>query len=92
MDRTSAASSADSTNTSIGITLQGDIYSGGLKAAEYRKSLAQVDAAKAGLRQARIAVDQGVANAWAQLAIASASLEATDRQIRASRVALRGAR
>ena len=92
VDRTSALSGANSTNTSVGIALQGDIYSGGLKSAEYRKALAQIDAAQAGLRQARIAIDQGVANAWAQLAIASASLEATDRQIRASRVALRGAR
>ncbi|SMR82611.1 outer membrane protein [Aliiroseovarius halocynthiae] len=77
---------------SVGVTLQGTIYAGGRLSAEYRKAIAQSEAARAGLHQTRIAVDQGVANAWAQLAIASASLQATDRQIRASRVALRGAR
>jgi len=40
----------------------------------------------------RHTVDQNVGTAWAQLAIATAQIEATDRQIRASRVALRGAR
>ncbi|WP_424940597.1 TolC family outer membrane protein [Aliiroseovarius sp. S253] len=77
---------------SVGVTLQGTIYAGGRLSAEYRKAIAQSEAARSGLHQTRIAVDQGVANAWAQLAIASASLQATDRQIRASRVALRGAR
>lgn len=77
---------------SVGVALQGTIYAGGRLSAEYRKAIAQSEAARAGLHQARIAIDQGVANAWAQLAIASASLQATDRQIRASRVALRGAR
>ncbi|MCK0143016.1 TolC family outer membrane protein [Aliiroseovarius sp. F20344] len=77
---------------SVGVALQGTIYAGGRLSAEYRKAIAQSEAARAGLHQTRLAVDQGVANAWAQLAIASASLQATDRQIRASRVALRGAR
>lgn len=79
-------------NHSVGVELQGTIYAGGRLSAEYRKAIAQSEAARAALHQTRIAVDQGVANAWAQLAIASASLQATDRQIRASRVALRGAR
>lgn len=82
----------DQVSHSVGVSLQGTIYAGGRLSAEYRKAIAQSEVARAGLHQTRIAVDQGVANAWAQLAIASASLEATDRQIRASRVALRGAR
>ncbi|WP_371171370.1 TolC family outer membrane protein [Aliiroseovarius sp. 2305UL8-7] len=82
----------DSTSASVGIRLQGTIYAGGRLSAEYRKAVAQAEAAKAGLHYARHGVDQGVANAWAQLAIARASLEATDRQIRANRVALRGTR
>ncbi|MCK8463002.1 TolC family outer membrane protein [Aliiroseovarius sp. S1339] len=86
------AGGQDFFSNSVGVALQGTIYSGGKLSAEYRKAIAKAEAARAGLHQARLAVDQGVANAWAQLAIAAASLEATERQIRASRVALRGAR
>lgn len=82
----------DFVSNSVGIALQGPIYSGGKLSADYRKAVANAEAARAGLHQVRLGVDQGVANAWAQLAIAAASLEATERQIRASRVALRGAR
>ncbi|MDE9451019.1 TolC family outer membrane protein [Aliiroseovarius sp. Z3] len=83
---------ADFVSNSVGVALRGTIYSGGKLSADYRKAVANAEAARAGLHQARLGVDQGVANAWAQLAIAAASLEATERQIRASRVALRGAR
>ena len=83
---------SDSVSASVGLRLQGTIYAGGRLSAEYRKSVAQAEAARAGLHRARHLVDQGVANAWAKLAIARASLEATDRQIRANRVALRGTR
>ncbi|WP_191285005.1 TolC family outer membrane protein [Aliiroseovarius zhejiangensis] len=82
----------DFVSNSVGVALRGTVYSGGKLSAEHRKAVANAEAARAGLHQARLAVDQGVANAWAQLAIAAASLEATERQIRASRVALRGAR
>ncbi|MCK8482699.1 TolC family outer membrane protein [Aliiroseovarius sp. S2029] len=82
----------DFVSNSVGVALRGTVYSGGKLSAEHRKAVANAEAARAGLHQALLAVDQGVANAWAQLAIAAASLEATERQIRASRVALRGAR
>lgn len=86
----------DGTNGSfdnrIGLTLQGEIYAGGKRSAEYRKSIARAEQARSGLQLARVAVDQNVATAWSQMAIAAARLEAADRQIRASRVALRGAR
>jgi len=82
----------DFVSNNVGVSLRGTIYSGGKLSADYRKAVANAEAARAGLHQTRLAVDQGVANAWAQLAIAAASLEATERQIRASRVALRGAR
>lgn len=91
-DRSNSAPGMDTVNSNVGIAVQGQIYAGGLRAAEYRKAVAQSEAARAALHQVRHAVDQGVANAWAQLAIASASLEASERQIRANRVALRGAR
>lgn len=79
-------------NNEIGVRLQGQIYAGGGNSARYRKAIAQAEQARAALQLARIAVDQNVANAWSQMSIAAASLEATERQIRASRVALRGAR
>lgn len=79
-------------NNQIGVTLSGQLYAGGGKSASYRKSIAQAEQARAALQLARIAVDQNVANAWSQMSIAAARLEATERQIRASRVALRGAR
>jgi len=80
------------TSTQMGVTLSGPIYQGGRLSALYRKAVAQSDAARSGLHLAGHGIDQGVANAWAQLAVAAAGRDATDRQIRATRVALRGTR
>lgn len=79
-------------NASLGVTLAGPIYQGGRLSALYRQAKAQADAARAALLLAAQGVEQDVANAWAQLAVAQASVQATDQQIRARRVALRGAR
>lgn len=75
---------------SVGVTLSGPIYQGGQLASAHRKSAAQRDAARAGLRLASIGIDQNVGVAWAQLAVANAGLQATEQQIRAARVAFRG--
>ena len=88
----SSTAPTDFTRGNVGVTLSGPIYQGGKLSALYRQSMAQAEAAKAGLHIAVQGVEQAVANAWAQLAIAQASITATDQQIRASRVALRGAR
>jgi len=80
------------TTGSVGVTLSGPIYQGGKLSALYRQSLAQTEAARAALHVTVQGVEQTVANAWAQLAVAAASIEATNQEIRASRVALRGAR
>jgi outer membrane protein len=85
-------SSGPNAGLSGSLTLSGPIYSGGRLSALYRQSLAQAEAARAGLHVTLRNVEQAVGNAWAQLSIASASLQASDRQIRASTVALRGAR
>ena len=82
----------DTTNTQLGITLSGPIYQGGRLSALYRKAQAQRDAARAGLHLTRASIEQGVSNAWAGLAVAAASIEASQRQIRAATVALRGTR
>lgn len=82
----------DATRLTAGVTMSGVIYAGGQLSAAYRQTRAQADAARAALHVSVIGAEQSVGNAWAQLAIAQASLQATDQQIRASRVALRGAR
>lgn len=82
----------NTTSASVGVTVAGPIYQGGRLSALYRKAKAQAEAARAALHIAVNGVEQQVANAWAQLAVAQASLQATDQQIRASQVALRGAR
>jgi outer membrane protein len=79
-------------SSQAGISVSGPIYQGGKLSALYRQALARAEAERANLHLVRHTVDQNVGTAWAQLAIATAQIEATDRQIRASRVALRGAR
>ncbi len=76
----------------IGVRLSGPLYQGGALAASARKAAAQRDAARAGLHLAASAVDQAVGSAWAGVSVAEARLAATDQQIRAARVALRGVR
>ena len=57
-----------------------------------RSSMAQRDAQRANLHVVRQDVEQEVGNAYAALASARAQLEASDRQIRAARIAFRGIR
>ncbi len=90
--QTSDPANNDYFSSNAGISISGPIYQGGKLSALYRQALAQAEAQRANLHLVRHTVDQNVGNAWAQLAIATAQIEATDRQIRASRVALRGAR
>jgi len=83
---------SDFRSGNVGVGIGGPIYQGGKLSALYRQALARAEAERANLHLVRHTVDQNVGTAWAQLAIATAQIEATDRQIRASRVALRGAR
>ncbi|MCR8726662.1 TolC family outer membrane protein [Frigidibacter sp. ROC022] len=80
------------TSSSLNLTLSGPIYQGGKLSAAYRKAIAQRDAARSGLLQQSVLVEQNVGIAWSQVAVAAAQLEASDRQIRASTVAYRGVR
>ncbi|NKW71839.1 TolC family outer membrane protein [Rhodobacteraceae bacterium R_SAG10] len=77
---------------SFGLTLSGPIYQGGGLASVHRQAAARRDATRAALHMARLAVDQNVGNAWSQLVVAKAELQATEQQIRAARVAFRGVR
>ena len=77
-------------SATIGLELGGAIYQGGKLSSLYRQAVARRDASRAGLHVLRHDIAQGVGNAWAQLAVSRASLEASERQIRAARVAFRG--
>lgn len=80
------------TSASIGINLSGPIYRGGALTSAIRKVSAQRDAARSGLLATVLGVEQNVGNAWANLAVAVASLEANDRQVMAAELALQGLR
>jgi outer membrane protein len=84
------SNSDSSDGSSVGLTLSGPIYSGGAIASSVRKTVAERDSARYALIVAGQNVDQAVANAWAQRTVALANLDATQRQVRASRVAFQG--
>lgn len=77
---------------SVGINVGGPIYQGGRLSSLVRQAMARRDSSRAGLHQTRNLVAQNVGDAWAQLQVARASREASDRQVRASTVAFRGVR
>ena len=77
---------------SLGISLNQTLYAGGRLSSIYRTALAQRDGAKAALLQTTALVDQGLGNAWANLAVANASIEAGDRQVRSAQTAFEGVR
>ncbi len=76
---------------SLGLTLSGNIYSGGAQSSLLRQAQARRDASRAGLHTVRHGVEQNVGNAWANLAVAVASIQASELQIKAARVAYQGA-
>ncbi len=85
----------DGTYSRIGsITLgaSGPIYKGGRLSAQARKVRAQRDAARGNLHAVRHGVTQDVTTAYATLQVAVASIDASERQVRAARVAFRGVR
>ncbi|MDG4648527.1 TolC family outer membrane protein [Roseibacterium sp. SDUM158017] len=79
-------------SASIGLTLRQPIYRGGQLASLERQALAQSAAVRASLnQQTRIAI-QTMGNAWAQLRIANAQIQAADQQISAAELAFEGVR
>lgn len=77
---------------SLGVNLRGPIYQGGGIASSIRQAQAQKDQARARLYTAGLQVDQQVGNSYANLAVAIASIDASDRQVRAAQLALEGVR
>jgi outer membrane protein len=85
--RDSGARSAD-----LSVRLSGPIYQGGRLSAQYRKAVARRDSSRAALLQSSAIITQNVAIAWADVAVTTAQLDASERQIRAARVAYNGVR
>ena len=97
MPQASASASivmTDSGNSvaSVGVDVGGVIYQGGQIRSLERQAAAGNDAARAALLMTSQAVSQNIGNAWSGLVVAGASIEATERQIRAARVAYNGTR
>lgn len=85
-------SSNFSSGASIGLNAGGTIYQGGASSSAVRKAQAQRDAQRGNLHVVRHNIQQNVGIAYAQLSSARASIEASERQIRAARIAFRGVR
>ncbi|MGJ8546940.1 MAG: TolC family outer membrane protein [Sulfitobacter sp.] len=77
---------------SVGVSVGGPIYQGGALSSSVRQAQAQRDASRANLHVVKLSVEQAVGNAYAQLSSAKAALEASERQIRAARIAFDGVR
>lgn len=77
-------------NSFANLSFKQTLYAGGDKSADYRKAVAQKDAAASGLLQTQLSVGEGVARAWANLSAATLAVEAGDLQVRAAQQALDG--
>lgn len=77
-------------SSALNLTFRQPIYQGGGASAAYRQSIARRDAARASLLDVVRAVERDVRNSWAQLEVANAQIQASERQIRAAQVAFNG--
>lgn len=75
---------------SVGLSLNQTLYAGGGNSATYRRALANKEAASAGLLQTAVGVEQSVGQAWANVVVANASIDATRQQIAAAQKAFDG--
>lgn len=79
-------------STRFGLNVGGPIYQGGRLSSQVRQFMARRDAARAGLHITAREIEQNVGNAYSFLDAARASREASERQVRAARVAFEGVR
>lgn len=77
---------------SLSLTLSGPIYQGGLLDSRVRQLMANRDAARAGLHVTTDGIVQQVGNAYANLSVASASLQASQQRVDAAQTAFDGVR
>jgi outer membrane protein len=76
----------------FGLELNQTLYAGGRLSAALRQNLAREEANRAALLQNGVLVGQAVGNAWSNLLVTSASIEASSRQIAAQQAAFDGVR
>lgn len=76
----------------VGLSLRQTLYAGGRLASALRKAIAGKDGARAGLQQTAVGVIETVGVAWANLAVATALIDASDQQIQAAQTAFDGVR
>lgn len=76
----------------VALQLSQTIYQGGALSAGVRKSQAQRDAQRGNLHVVVKDVERAVSDAYAGLAAARAQIEASQRQVRAARIAFQGVR
>ncbi len=76
----------------VGIELGQTFYAGGRLSALFRQALAGRDQARAALLQTTAEIGALVGEAWANITVANASIEASDREIRAAQTAFEGVR
>ncbi|MBK1635248.1 transporter [Rhodovulum adriaticum] len=74
----------------VGLSLSQTIYAGGGLYAAERQARANAERARAALLQSVRLIEEQVGSAWANLSVARAQIEATDRQIRAAQLAFEG--
>ncbi len=79
-------------SANLGISLSGPIYQGGAISSRLRQAQARRDQARAQLYTAGFQVDQEVGNAYANLAVAVARINASRQEVQAAELALRGVR
>ncbi|MGQ0564863.1 MAG: TolC family outer membrane protein [Gemmobacter sp.] len=77
---------------SVAVGIDQTLYAGGRLSALYRQALARRDEARSGLLQTTAEIGQQVGEAWANLTVAAASIEASDREIEAAQTAFDGVR
>lgn len=80
----------NSTNTNIGLGLQGPIYQGGALSAFYRQSLARTEGARAALNQAVLVIRRQVGTEWAAVQAARAVIVASAEGVQANEIAFEG--
>lgn len=79
-------------NSSVGLTMTVPLYQGGQLSALRRRALSVLHASKSNLNQQVLLTRQAVSDAWSQLAVSRALVQARDREIRAAQIAFEGAR
>lgn len=77
---------------SLGLSLNQTLYAGGRLNSLARQAMARRDAVKSALLQTTALVDQGLGNAWANLSVATASIESGRLQVTSAQTAFDGVR